>query len=66
MCIVNSYNVLRVILIFFVFAGQTLTKDLRKYLNMRFQKGSIDHDLQSTIRENLYVRTVPCKYLEDD
>ncbi|XP_072026608.1 membrane-associated guanylate kinase, WW and PDZ domain-containing protein 2-like isoform X3 [Amphiura filiformis] len=40
--------------------GQTLNKDLRRYLNMRFQKGSIDHDLQSTIRENLYVRTVPC------
>ncbi|XP_038068865.1 membrane-associated guanylate kinase, WW and PDZ domain-containing protein 2-like isoform X3 [Patiria miniata] len=40
--------------------GQTLNKDLRRYLNMRFQKGSVDHDLQQTIRENLYVRTVPC------
>ncbi|XP_071817085.1 membrane-associated guanylate kinase, WW and PDZ domain-containing protein 3-like isoform X5 [Apostichopus japonicus] len=41
-------------------AGQPLTKDLRRYLNTRFQKGSIDHDLQQTIRENLYYRTVPC------
>ncbi|XP_071805383.1 membrane-associated guanylate kinase, WW and PDZ domain-containing protein 3-like isoform X1 [Asterias amurensis] len=40
--------------------GQMLNKDLRRYLNMRFQKGSVDHDLQQTIRENLYVRTVPC------
>ncbi|XP_023222046.1 membrane-associated guanylate kinase, WW and PDZ domain-containing protein 2-like isoform X3 [Centruroides sculpturatus] len=37
-----------------------LTKDLRQYLNTRFQKGSIDHDLQNTIRDNLYLRTVPC------
>ncbi|KAG0429835.1 hypothetical protein HPB47_023263 [Ixodes persulcatus] len=36
-----------------------LTKDLRQYLNTRFQKGSIDHDLQNTIRDNLYLRTVP-------
>jgi hypothetical protein len=28
-------------------------------LNARFQKGSIDHDLQNTIRDNLYLRTVP-------
>jgi hypothetical protein len=37
-----------------------LTKDLRQFLDARFQKGSIDHDLQQTIRENLYMRTVPC------
>ncbi|KAL1416190.1 hypothetical protein MTO96_006453 [Rhipicephalus appendiculatus] len=37
-----------------------LTKDLRQFLNTRFQKGSIDHDLQNTIRDNLYLRTVPC------
>ncbi|GFR06679.1 membrane-associated guanylate kinase, WW and PDZ domain-containing protein 1 [Trichonephila clavata] len=37
-----------------------LTKDLRNFLNTRFQKGSIDHDLQNTIRDNLYQRTVPC------
>ncbi|XP_064633877.1 membrane-associated guanylate kinase, WW and PDZ domain-containing protein 2-like isoform X4 [Lineus longissimus] len=37
-----------------------LPKDLRQYLNTRFQKGSVDHDLQQTIRDNLYMRTVPC------
>ncbi|XP_041347543.1 membrane-associated guanylate kinase, WW and PDZ domain-containing protein 1-like isoform X3 [Gigantopelta aegis] len=37
-----------------------LPKDLRVFLNARFQKGSIDHDLQQTIRDNLYMRTVPC------
>ncbi|XP_077539451.1 membrane associated guanylate kinase, WW and PDZ domain containing protein magi isoform X4 [Haemaphysalis longicornis] len=37
-----------------------LTKDLRQFLNTRFLKGSIDHDLQNTIRDNLYLRTVPC------
>ncbi|XP_035677581.1 membrane-associated guanylate kinase, WW and PDZ domain-containing protein 1-like isoform X4 [Branchiostoma floridae] len=40
--------------------GQGLTKDLRQYLNTRFQKGSVDHDLQQTIRDNVYLRTVPC------
>ena len=39
-----------------------LPKDLRTYLNLRFQKSSIDHDLQQTIRDNLYRRTVPCKF----
>ncbi|XP_071440196.1 membrane-associated guanylate kinase, WW and PDZ domain-containing protein 1 isoform X2 [Hetaerina americana] len=37
----------------------TITKDLRQFLNTRFQKGSVDHDLQNTIRDNLYLRTVP-------
>ncbi|KAL3852402.1 hypothetical protein ACJMK2_016053 [Sinanodonta woodiana] len=37
-----------------------LPKDLRLYLSSRFSKGSIDHDLQQTIRDNLYMRTVPC------
>ncbi|XP_070193690.1 membrane-associated guanylate kinase, WW and PDZ domain-containing protein 1-like isoform X2 [Littorina saxatilis] len=37
-----------------------MTKDLRQYLATRFPKGSIDHDLQQTIRDNLYMRTVPC------
>lgn len=46
----------------FVFIGIGLTKDLRQFLDARFQKGSIDHDLQQTIRDNLYMRTVPCKY----
>ncbi len=44
----------------FVFAG-LLTKDLRQYLNARFHKNSVDHDLQQTIRDNLYMRTVPCE-----
>ncbi|GAB1289422.1 Membrane-associated guanylate kinase, WW and PDZ domain-containing protein 2 [Apodemus speciosus] len=34
-------------------------KDLRHYLNLRFQKGSVDHELQQIIRDNLYLRTVP-------
>lgn len=38
-----------------------LTKDLRQFLDGRFERGSIDHDLQQTIRDNLYMRTVPCK-----
>uniref|UniRef100_A0A8C9MZ39 Membrane associated guanylate kinase, WW and PDZ domain containing 1 n=1 Tax=Serinus canaria TaxID=9135 RepID=A0A8C9MZ39_SERCA len=37
-----------------------LNKDLRHYLNQRFQKGSPDHDLQQTIRDNLYRHAVPC------
>ncbi|XP_071961683.1 membrane-associated guanylate kinase, WW and PDZ domain-containing protein 3-like isoform X2 [Antedon mediterranea] len=40
--------------------GPTLSKDLRRYLNTRFHKGSVDHELQQTIRDNLYMRTVPC------
>lgn len=36
-----------------------VTQDLRLFLNTRFQKGSVDHDLQNTIRDNLYLRTVP-------
>ncbi|XP_052260917.1 membrane-associated guanylate kinase, WW and PDZ domain-containing protein 2-like isoform X4 [Dreissena polymorpha] len=40
-------------------SGQ-LPRDLRQYLGSRFPKGSIDHDLQQTIRDNLYLRTVPC------
>jgi hypothetical protein len=34
--------------------------DLRQYLDERFQKSSIDYDLQQIIRENVYMRTVPC------
>uniref|UniRef100_A0A803T5N9 Membrane-associated guanylate kinase, WW and PDZ domain-containing protein 1 n=1 Tax=Anolis carolinensis TaxID=28377 RepID=A0A803T5N9_ANOCA len=37
-----------------------LNKDLRHYLNQRFQKGSPDHELQQTIRDNLYRHAVPC------
>ncbi|KAI4825752.1 hypothetical protein KUCAC02_021422 [Chaenocephalus aceratus] len=36
-------------------------KDLRHYLNLRFSKGSVDHDHQQIIRDNLYLRTVPCE-----
>ncbi|XP_057379722.1 membrane-associated guanylate kinase, WW and PDZ domain-containing protein 1-like isoform X1 [Daphnia carinata] len=39
--------------------GGGLTKDLREYLTTRFAKGSVDHELQTTIRDNLYLRTVP-------
>ena len=37
----------------------SITSDLRQYLNTRFPKGGVDHDLQNTIRDNLYLRTVP-------
>ena len=42
----------------FSFAG-AITTDLRQYLNTRFPKGGVDHELQNTIRDNLYLRTVP-------
>uniref|UniRef100_A0A8C0F7W8 Membrane associated guanylate kinase, WW and PDZ domain containing 1 n=1 Tax=Bubo bubo TaxID=30461 RepID=A0A8C0F7W8_BUBBB len=42
------------------FFRSRLNKDLRHYLNQRFQKGSPDHDLQQTIRDNLYRHAVPC------
>ncbi|XP_016370980.1 membrane-associated guanylate kinase, WW and PDZ domain-containing protein 2-like [Sinocyclocheilus rhinocerous] len=41
-------------------SGGVVDKDLRQYLNLRFQKGSLDHELQQIIRDNLYLRTVPC------
>uniref|UniRef100_A0A8C4QIL0 Uncharacterized protein n=1 Tax=Eptatretus burgeri TaxID=7764 RepID=A0A8C4QIL0_EPTBU len=40
--------------------GAVLTQDLRHYLNLRFKKGSPDHEFQQSIRDNLYLRTVPC------
>nr|XP_033781908.1 membrane-associated guanylate kinase, WW and PDZ domain-containing protein 1 isoform X7 [Geotrypetes seraphini] len=40
--------------------GSRLNKDLKHYLNQRFQKGSPDHELQQTIRDNLYRHAVPC------
>uniref|UniRef100_A0A8D2Q519 Membrane-associated guanylate kinase, WW and PDZ domain-containing protein 1 n=1 Tax=Varanus komodoensis TaxID=61221 RepID=A0A8D2Q519_VARKO len=43
-----------------VIFGSRLNKDLRHYLNQRFQKGSPDHELQQTIRDNLYRHAVPC------
>ncbi|CAL9682844.1 unnamed protein product [Knipowitschia caucasica] len=40
--------------------GGVIDKDLRHYLSLRFQKGSVDHELQQIIRDNLYLRTIPC------
>lgn len=36
-----------------------LTIDLKEFLSKRFVRASIDHELQSTIRDNIYMRTVP-------
>lgn len=43
--------------------GKVLNTDLRHYLSLQFQKGSLDHKLQQVIRDNLYLRTIPCEYL---
>lgn len=43
-------------------AGSKLNKDLKHYLSQRFQKSSPDHELQQTIRDNLYRHAVPCEY----
>uniref|UniRef100_A0A3P9PQ33 Membrane-associated guanylate kinase, WW and PDZ domain-containing protein 1 n=1 Tax=Poecilia reticulata TaxID=8081 RepID=A0A3P9PQ33_POERE len=40
--------------------GHKLNKDLKHFLSLRFQKTSPDHDLQKTIRANLYRHAVPC------
>ena len=45
-----------------IVAGKVLNTDLRHYLSLQFQKGSLDHKLQQIIRDNLYLRTIPCKY----
>ncbi|KAK2500640.1 hypothetical protein MC885_016768, partial [Smutsia gigantea] len=42
------------------FVGKVINKDLRHYLSLQFQKGSPDHKLQQVIRDNLYLRTIPC------
>ena len=34
--------------------------DLREYLSRRFVRNTVDHDLQATIRDNVYMRTIPC------
>ena len=44
---------------YFSLIAGAITTDLRQYLNTRFPKGGIDHELQNTIRDNLYLRTVP-------
>ncbi|TNN34748.1 Membrane-associated guanylate kinase, WW and PDZ domain-containing protein 1 [Liparis tanakae] len=41
--------------------GTKLNKDLKHYLSQRFQKSSPDHELQQTIRDNLYRHAVPCR-----
>ncbi|XP_040008138.1 membrane-associated guanylate kinase, WW and PDZ domain-containing protein 1 [Xiphias gladius] len=43
-----------------VSSGSTLCKDLRLYLSKCFTPGSVDSQLQQVIRENLYLRAVPC------
>nr|XP_020470618.1 membrane-associated guanylate kinase, WW and PDZ domain-containing protein 1-like isoform X2 [Monopterus albus] len=40
--------------------GSSLCKDLRLYLSKCFTPGSMDSHLQQLIRENLYLRAVPC------
>uniref|UniRef100_A0A8C8CLB9 Uncharacterized protein n=1 Tax=Oncorhynchus tshawytscha TaxID=74940 RepID=A0A8C8CLB9_ONCTS len=40
--------------------GSVLCKDLRLYLSKCFTPGSMDSQLQQVIRENLYLRAVPC------
>uniref|UniRef100_A0A674BT55 Membrane associated guanylate kinase, WW and PDZ domain containing 1 n=1 Tax=Salmo trutta TaxID=8032 RepID=A0A674BT55_SALTR len=39
--------------------GNKLNKDLKHYLSLKFQKYSLDHELQQTIRANLYRHAVP-------
>lgn len=46
--------------------GSTLCKDLRLYLSKCFTPGSMDSQLQQVIRENLYLRAVPCEYPKKD
>ncbi|KAJ3583218.1 hypothetical protein NHX12_034189, partial [Muraenolepis orangiensis] len=40
--------------------GSSLCKDLRLFLSKCFTPGSLDGQLQQIIRENLYIRAVPC------
>lgn len=47
--------------VLFLSAGKVLNTDLRHYLSLQFQKGSLDHKLQQVIRDNLYLRTIPCE-----
>ena len=35
---------------YFSFVSGSINSDIRKYLNTRFPKGGVDHDLQNTIR----------------
>ena len=49
---------------FLPLVGYGITGDLKEYLALRFEDDDIDSDLQKTIRDNLYERTVPCKYYD--
>ncbi|XP_078393622.1 membrane-associated guanylate kinase, WW and PDZ domain-containing protein 2-like, partial [Cetorhinus maximus] len=40
--------------------GSQLNSDLRHFLKQAFSKGSADLELQERIRQNLYIRAVPC------
>ncbi|XP_038638507.1 membrane-associated guanylate kinase, WW and PDZ domain-containing protein 1-like [Scyliorhinus canicula] len=40
--------------------GSQLNSDLRHFLKQVFSKGSADFELQDRIRQNLYIRVVPC------
>ncbi|XP_055022126.1 membrane-associated guanylate kinase, WW and PDZ domain-containing protein 1 isoform X2 [Boleophthalmus pectinirostris] len=40
--------------------GSSFCKDLRLFLSKCFTPGSVDSQLQQVIRENLYLRAVPC------
>lgn len=57
LCCLSSINISLALLL-----GGVVDKDLRHYLNLRFSKGSVDHDHQQIIRDNLYLRTVPCEF----
>lgn len=48
-------------LLFKTVRGGSLPKTLRTFLSSRFLTGSRDHQLQQVVRDNLYLRTVPCK-----
>lgn len=37
----------------------SLPLELKEYLSRRFARGSIDHKLQESIRDNIYARTMP-------
>ena len=47
----------------FDFLGYGISGDLKEYLAGRFEEDDVDSELQKTIRDNLYERTVPCKIL---
>ncbi|XP_061663440.1 membrane-associated guanylate kinase, WW and PDZ domain-containing protein 2a isoform X3 [Syngnathoides biaculeatus] len=39
--------------------GGVIDKELCRYLNLRFQKSSVEHELQQVTRDNLDLRTIP-------